>query len=111
MAEIANRPNPLNQYSVKTTKEVTASTSVTGGTVTGTVISGSSLKVDATTINGGNFTGVGTITGSACKIMGTSGSINFQDCFSASSGSTQTAVWLKVNVTGSNYVVQLYAAP
>ena len=98
--------NPLNEYSVIQTAVLTVDTSITGGT-----LSGSQLKVDATTLDGGNFTGVGTITGSACKIMGTSGSINFQDCFSASSGSVQTAVWLKVNVTGSNYVIQLYAAP
>ena len=109
--------NPLNEYSLIQTAIIVADTSVTTAAVSGTTsitggtISGSQLKVDATTLDGGNFTGVGTITGSACKIMGPSGSINFQDCFSASSGSVQTAVWLKVNVTGSNYVIQLYAAP
>ena len=115
--------NPLNEYSVIQTAVIVADTSVTSAAIAGTTsvtgvavtgttsISGSILYVDATTLNGGNFTGVGTITGSACKIMGTSGSINFADCFSATSGSVETAVWLKVNVTGSNYVVQLYAAP
>ena len=106
--------NPLNEYSLIQTAILVADTSVTTAAVSGTTsitggtLSGSQLKVDATTIDGGNFTGVGTITGSACKIMGTSGSINFADCFNSGSGSLVSGACLKVNITGSSYYIQLW---
>ena len=112
--------NPLNEYSVIQTAVIVADTSVTSAAIAGTTsvtgvavtgttsLSGSILYVDATTLNGGNFTGVGTITGSACKIMGTSGSINFADCFNSGSGSLVSGACLKVNITGSSYYIQLW---
>jgi hypothetical protein len=85
MSEIRNRPNPLNQYGVINTVDLTT-----------------------TNLSSTNITGVTTITGSNAKIMGTSGSINFGDCVSAATGSVQTALGLKVTITGSTYVIPLY---
>ena len=106
--------NPLNEYSVIQTAVITADTSVTSAALSGTTsitggtLSGSQLKVDATTIDGGNFTGVGTITGSATKVMGPSGSLAFADLYGTASGSLVASLTLKVNITGSTYYVQLW---
>ena len=98
MAEIPNRPNPLNQYSVITTKVLTATTS----------LSGSIFYVAGATFQSGGATGISTITGSTLKTMGPSGSFDFADLWSAT-GSIQTNVGLKVNITGSTYCIPVYS--
>ncbi len=40
---------------------------------------------------------------------GTSGSLNLGDCFSSTSGSLASAVYFKLNITGSSYVIPVYA--
>jgi hypothetical protein len=131
MSEIANRPNPLNQYSVITTTyltatDVTGSTSISGSSVYGatgkitnitatnvtgsTSISGSTLKAGAITATASTaaITGVAAITGSNTTIYGNSGSISFGDFWGTATGSVQTALGLKVIVTGSTYYIPLY---
>jgi hypothetical protein len=99
MSEIPNRPNPLSQYSVINTTNLTVSST----------ISGSSLKVDALTIDSGNITGCGTLTGSSIVVSGPSGSINFSSLYGGSgSAAIATDLALVVTVTGSTYRIPLY---
>jgi len=59
-------------------------------------------------INTDNITGLSKLTGSSLQIMGNSGSINFGDFVSTATGSVQTALGIKVTITGSTYVIPVY---
>jgi len=98
MAEIQNRPNPLNQYSVITTKEFTATTS----------ISGSTLKAGPLTTTAGTITGATTITGSGLVLMGSTGSI-LLGTYGTATGSKIASLYLVCTVTGSTYHLALYS--
>jgi len=75
-------------------------------TVTGSV-SGSSVQVQSGTIN--NLSGVSAITGSGLNIYGPSGSLAFDEFYQTTSGSQVSGLFLRINITGSTYVIPVYA--
>jgi hypothetical protein len=50
-----------------------------------------------------------TVSGSTLTLRGSSGSINFGDILAASAGGAVSNIYLKVNVTGSTYLITLLA--
>ena len=49
------------------------------------------------------------VTGSALKVYGASGSIDFGSLYGTETGSAVENVYLKVNITGSDYLIALWA--
>ena len=83
MAEIPNRPNPLNQYSVINCTTLTA----TNATIT-------------------NVNGATTLSGST--VQGSTGSIKL-NTYGTATGSKIASLYLVCTVTGSTYHLALYS--